>query len=42
LAPLPPELATRILSKATENLDTIAGENATVESPRIGSIFASD
>jgi len=35
-------LAPRTLSKATENLDTIAGENSTVESLRIGSIFASD
>ena len=31
-----------ILAKATENLDAIAGENSTVESLHIGSIFASD
>jgi hypothetical protein len=35
-------VAPRILAKATENLDTIAGENSTVESLRIGRIFASD
>ena len=35
-------VAPRILAKVTENLDTIAGENSTVESLRIGSIFACD
>jgi hypothetical protein len=35
-------VAPRILAQATEKLDTIAGENSTVESLRIDSIFASD